>query len=146
MCLGVCVLDVVREWTGGGKNMYSWNSLKLYIIDILLHQYMLAGMHTCKHTSIYVFDVHVTVHRNKFLIIKPTRCANFSNLFWNETLRVSDSSSVHQFFFYCTHSKGICHTGLLTACNLSTNLCDVYHCCVYSEKLLMMDRGTVLNM
>ena len=24
-------------------------------------------------------------------------------------------------------------------------LYDVYHCCVYSEKLLMMDRGTVLN-
>ena len=25
------------------------------------------------------FDVHVTVHRDKFLIIKPTRCTNFSN-------------------------------------------------------------------
>ena len=23
---------------------------------------------------------------------------------------------------------------------------DLYHCCVYSEKLLMMDRGTVRNM
>ena len=23
---------------------------------------------------------------------------------------------------------------------------DIYHCCVYSEKLLMMDRGTVRNM
>ena len=22
---------------------------------------------------------------------------------------------------------------------------DIYHCCVYSEKLLMMDRGTVRN-
>ena len=27
-----------------------------------------------------------------FLIIKPTRYTNFSNLFWNETLHVSDSS------------------------------------------------------
>jgi len=26
------------------------------------------------------------------------------------------------------------------------NLYDIYHCCVYSEKLLMMDRGTVQNM
>jgi hypothetical protein len=26
---------------------------------------------------------------------KPTRCTNFSNLFWNETLHVSDISSVH---------------------------------------------------
>jgi len=28
---------------------------------------------------------------------------------------------------------------------LSANLHDIYHCCVYSEKLLMMDRGTVRN-
>ena len=25
----------------------------------------------------------------------------------------------------------------------STNLYDTYHCCVYIEKLLMMDRGTI---
>jgi len=29
---------------------------------------------------------------------------------------------------------------------LSANLYDIYYCCVYSEKLLMMDRGTVRNM
>jgi len=29
---------------------------------------------------------------------------------------------------------------------LSANLYDINHCCVYSEKLLMMDRGTVRNM
>jgi len=26
---------------------------------------------------------------------------------------------------------------------LSTNLYDIHHCCVYSGKLLMIDRGTV---
>jgi len=33
------------------------------------------------------FDVHVTVYCDTFLIIKPTRCTNFSNLFseWNST-------------------------------------------------------------
>jgi len=31
-------------------------------------------------------------------------------------------------------------------CKLSANLYDVHHCCVYSEELLMMDRGTVRNM
>ena len=41
-------------------------------------------------------DIHVTVHRDKFLTIKPTRCTNFSRfLLWNENLHVSDSSSVH---------------------------------------------------
>ena len=29
---------------------------------------------------------------------------------------------------------------------LSANLYDIYHCCVYSKKLMMMDRGTVRNM
>jgi len=29
---------------------------------------------------------------------------------------------------------------------LSANLYDIYHCCVYSEKFLMMDRGAVRNM
>jgi len=78
--------------------------------------------------------------------------------------------------FHCTHSNGICHTGLLTARKLSAYLYDIYHwliylhlgsgpfspdepspsfnrpfvsdmyhCCVHSEKLLMMDRGTVRN-
>jgi hypothetical protein len=28
------------------------------------------------------FDIHVTVHPDKFLKIKPTRCTNFSNLFF----------------------------------------------------------------
>jgi len=28
----------------------------------------------------------------------------------------------------------------------SANLSNIYHCCVYSEKLLIMDRGTVRNM
>ena len=30
--------------------------------------------------------------------------------------RTESSSVHHQDFFHCTHSNGICHTGLLTAC------------------------------
>ena len=64
-----------------------------------------------------IFDIHVTVHRDKFLTIKPTRCTNFSNLFleWNSICFgqfLCPSSGV----FHCTHSNGICHTGMLTAC------------------------------
>ena len=63
------------------------------------------------------FYFHVTVHRDKFLIIKPTRCTNFSNLFleWNSTCFgqfLCPSSGV----FHCTQSNGIYHTGLETAC------------------------------
>ena len=39
-----------------------------------------------------------------FLIIKPTNCTNFSNLFWNETLHVSDRSSDHHQEFFTIHS------------------------------------------
>jgi hypothetical protein len=35
---------------------------------------------------------------------------------------------------------------LILLANLSANLYDINHFCVYSEKLLVMDRGTVRNM
>jgi hypothetical protein len=82
-----------------------------------------------------------------FLIIKPTRFTNFSNLFleWNSTCFgqfLCPSSGV----FHCTHSSGICHTGLLTDCEQEQDwTSSIYHCCVYSENL-MMDRGTIRNM
>jgi hypothetical protein len=93
------------------------------------------------------------------LIIKPTTCTNFSNLFWNEILHVSDSSSVHRQEFFTVHTAmvyviQVCRQLVSRirmlhpdpAHKLSTNLYDIYHCCVYSEKLLTMDRGTVRNM
>ena len=39
-----------------------------------------------------------------FLIIKATRCINYSNLFWNETLHIADSSSVHHQEFFTVHT------------------------------------------
>jgi hypothetical protein len=46
-------------------------------------------------------DAHVAVHRDKFLIIETSRCTNFSKFwFWNETLHVSDSPSVHYQEFF----------------------------------------------
>jgi len=60
----------------------------------------------------------------QILIIKPNRCTNVSNLFWNETLHVSNSSFVHHQEFFTIHSNGICHTGLLPAADLY----DMYHC------------------
>jgi len=42
-----------------------------------------------------------------FLIIKRTRCTSFSNLFWNKTLHVSDSSSVHHQAFFTVHTAMI---------------------------------------
>ena len=73
-----------------------------------------------------------------FFVIKPTRCTNFTNLFWHETLHVSDSSSVHrQEFIHCTLSNGLCDTGVeqdgIAGSILVLLLYDIYHCWVYSE-------------
>jgi len=96
------------------------------------------------------------------LIIKPTRCTNFSNLFLYKTLHVLDSSSVHHQEFFTAHTAMVC---VIQVCwqlasrirtqlqfrpdpahKLSANLYDIYHWCAYSAKLLMMDGGTVWNM
>ena len=51
-----------------------------------------------------------------FFIIKQNKFTNFTNLFWHETVHVSDSSSVHhQEFIHCTLSNGVCQAGLYTA-------------------------------
>jgi len=36
--------------------------------------------------------------------MKPNRCTDFLNLFWNKTLHVSDSSSVHYQEFFTAHT------------------------------------------
>jgi hypothetical protein len=84
----------------------------------------------------------------------------FQILFWNETLNVSDNFFFHHQEFLTVQTAmvyviKVCrqllgriwmfHTDP-AAWKLSTNLYDMYHCWVYSEKLLMMDKGTVRNM
>jgi hypothetical protein len=94
----------------------------------------------------------------RILIIKPNRCNNFSNLFWNELLYVSDGSCVHHQELFTVHSAMVCVIKICrqltsrirmfdpdSACKLSANVYDVYHCCAYREKLPMMDKGTVRN-
>jgi len=81
-------------------------------------------------------------------------------IYWNKAVHVSDSSFVHHQEFFTVHTSMICVIQLASrirtelvpsmgpdpARKLSANLYDTYHCCVYSEKLLMIDRGTVRNM
>jgi len=99
--------------------------------------------------------------RTLILIVKPTRGTNFSNLFSNKSLHVSDSSSfiIRSFSLYTQQwymsyrfsdslraGSGRNQFHPDPARKLSENLYDIYHCCLYSEKLLMMDRGIVRNM
>jgi len=61
-------------------------------------------------------------------------------IFEIKTLHILDSSSVHQQEFSTVNTFR-----RDPARKLSANLYDMYHCCVYNEKLLMMERGTVRN-
>jgi hypothetical protein len=61
-------------------------------------------MLTLRKILMAVFYVHVTVHRNKFLFNKTIRRTNFPNLFCQENLHVSGSSSAHHQEFSTVHS------------------------------------------
>jgi hypothetical protein len=76
-------------------------------------------LRSCKITT--TFDVHVTVHRDKFLIIKPTRFTNFSNFIFGMKLymfRTVPVSIIRSFSLYTQQWS------------MSANLYDIYHCCV----------------
>jgi len=130
--------------------------------------------------SLYNFNLHFIYNRDvvclfrrrkyilKFIIIKPTICTNFSNLFLNETLLVSDSSSVHHQESFTVNTAVVY---VIQVCwqlaskirmdsmragsgrnhpdparMLSAKYYDIYHCCMYNERPLMMEKRTVRNM
>jgi len=78
------------------------------------------GTLTYARTLLDIFDVQVTVHRDNV---------------YNKT------NQMHLFL------KFILGTGTELRPDPARKLsANIYHCCVYSEKLLTMDRGTVRNM
>jgi hypothetical protein len=92
---------------------------RITVISDVMHLYSYIRMFTSYNQPlpIQIINGHFTFVWpcivTNFFIIKPTRCTNITNLFWHETLDVSESSSVHhQEFIHCTLSNGICHTSL----------------------------------
>jgi len=62
---------------------------------------------TCDLCNKTQYEIKNTETRHSlafFFAIKPTRCTNFTNLFWHETLHVSGSSSVHHQSLFTVHS------------------------------------------
>jgi len=98
---------------------------------------------------------------------KPTRCTNFSNLFWEEALHVSNSSSSHRQEFFTVHTAVVYVIQvMLTACeqehmldiiDIIINQLDALISQIYFGRklymfrtiplpLLTMGRGIVRNM
>ena len=59
-------------------------------------------------------------------------------MFWTVPLSVNRS--------YFSLASSIRADVLILLASCQQNLYDMHHCCVHSEKLLMMDRETVRNM
>jgi hypothetical protein len=104
------------------------------------------------------YHVHVTVHRNKFLTIKPTRCTNFTNyfgmnLYMFRTVPLSiirSTFTVHSAMVYVIQLSSrtlmeLCSfLVLLESCLQTCMAYTIAECTV--NKLLMMDTRTVRNM
>jgi len=66
-------------------------------------------------------------------------------MFWTVPLSIISSFSLYTQRWYMSYSlrAGSGQIYPDPARKLSANLYDIHHCCMYSEKLMMMDRGTV---
>ena len=96
------------------------------------------------HVQTY-FEFHVIVQRDKFLIMKPTRCRNLLNFIFGLNLyifRTVPLSIIRSFFslytlqWYMSYrfTDSLRAGAFAPARKLSANLYDIYHCCVYREK------------
>ena len=62
-----------------------------------------SGAKSLNRMFVMGFDVHVTVHPDKFLIIKPSRCTNFSKCYFGMKLcmfRTALLSIIRSFSLY----------------------------------------------
>jgi len=137
-------------------------SLRLFILDVQEHfQIFTVGFVLEKvalgrfpsemsglrfsHASHHYYSVTVCHNISSFIKI-PTEAAMHTNIL-NQIL--SYEGNIFLVIKYIPHLllKSEFHFQARPdpAHKLLANLYDIYHCCMYSEKLLMMDRGTVRN-
>jgi hypothetical protein len=64
-----------------------------------------------------------------FLIMKPTRCTNFSNLFRNETVHVSDNSSALHQELFIVHSAMVYVTQVCRHLSSRIRIFPSWSCC-----------------
>jgi hypothetical protein len=126
--------------------MFPLHMLFFHIISMYVYSLMPAwnkDMHAFPVPARFLFATQHTgfqalIIQYVFLVILLTvvfRCTNFSNLFWNRTLHVLDSFSVHHQESSTVHTAtGICHTGyadcwssiLIPLASSQHNLYDIY--------------------
>ena len=116
-----------------------------------LHVSESSSVHHQEFFTVHTAMLYVVYHMTYIIAVCTVK-----NNFWNKTLHVSESSCVHHQEFFTVHTAMVY---VIQVCwqqdpsirpdpahKLSANRYNIYHCCVYSEKLLMMDTGTVRKM
>jgi len=90
----------------------------MYIVDavivlacLFLSSYIRGIINPQLSINRHMFDVHVRVHRDKFLTIEPTGCTNFSKFYFGIKLYMFRTVPLS-----VINGNVICHTDLLTAC------------------------------
>jgi len=102
--------------------VHSCHMASYFPLDTVIHWHYILSYCLCVCPLHHANKSHVLIIIIIIIIIIITnRCTNLSNLFLDFRPDPADRK-------------------------LSANLYDIYHCWVYSEKLLMMNRGTVRNM
>ena len=83
---------------------YSWMLFIIPNYSLQNPAWYLPPITVLNEMTVVQFDVHVTIHHDKFLIIKPSGCTNFSKLIFGMKLHILDSSSVHHQEFFTVHT------------------------------------------
>ena len=92
--------------TPGCSSTVQYSTVQYSTVQYSTVQYSTVQYSTHLHTKLLLqLYIQTTLKTSqKILIIKPTRYTNFSTLFRNKTLHVSDSSSVHHQEFFIVHT------------------------------------------
>jgi hypothetical protein len=123
----------------------------VHLLYILTEHVAFSALTPCNCSSDKAMSfIHVTVHRNRFLFIWPTRRTNYPNLFCHKNLHFSSIFSAHhqEFSLYCTFGTGKFHAGFWwpLPSTVRMELHETYQCRMHSRKLLMMGREDARNM
>ena len=111
-------------------------NLNICAVNLLLFS-IITNTYTINTITVYITTVSLCNIHCYILIIKPTSYTNFLKFIFGIKLymfRAVPLSIIKSFSLY------------IQQWYMSYRLADIYHCCMYSEKLLMMDRGTARNM
>ena len=111
----------------------------------------------CLSVDVFIAIANRTLRTSFILIIKPTRSTNFSNLFSEKKpymfrtvlLSIIRSFSLYTQQWYMLYRFADSlqrRVRMEFRLDPARKLYEIYHCCVCSEKLLMIDGGTVRNM